>query len=78
MQEDGITFVAVQLPPGFVSAKPGWWEKFIGPGLPLDTDKYHIICTNVLGGCYAWLEADKPVCRRMALLLSLFNCPQVS
>jgi len=32
--------------------KPGWWEKFIGPGLPLDTDKYFIICTNVLGGCY--------------------------
>lgn len=32
--------------------KPGWWEKFIGPGKPLDTDKYHIICTNVIGGCY--------------------------
>lgn len=32
--------------------KPGWWEKFIGPGLPLDTDKYFVICTNVLGGCY--------------------------
>lgn len=32
--------------------KPGWWEKFIGPGAPLDTNKYHIICTNVLGGCY--------------------------
>ncbi|KAJ5191272.1 uncharacterized protein N7498_010257 [Penicillium cinerascens] len=32
--------------------KPGWWEKFIGPGLPLDTNKYFIICTNVLGGCY--------------------------
>ncbi|KAJ6110235.1 hypothetical protein N7486_002470 [Penicillium sp. IBT 16267x] len=32
--------------------KPGWWEKFIGPGLPLDTNKYHVICTNVLGGCY--------------------------
>ncbi|KAF7552433.1 hypothetical protein G7046_g7411 [Stylonectria norvegica] len=31
---------------------PGWWEKFIGPGGPLDTDKYHIICTNVIGGCY--------------------------
>ncbi|PWY91583.1 homoserine acetyltransferase [Aspergillus sclerotioniger CBS 115572] len=32
--------------------KPGWWEKFIGPGKPLDTDKYYIICTNVIGGCY--------------------------
>ena len=32
--------------------KPGWWEKFIGPGAPLDTDKYFIICTNVIGGCY--------------------------
>lgn len=32
--------------------KPGWWEKFIGPGGPLDTDKYFVICTNVLGGCY--------------------------
>ncbi|CBX97458.1 hypothetical protein IAQ61_007135 [Plenodomus lingam] len=32
--------------------KPGWWEKFIGPGKPLDTDKYHVICTNVIGGCY--------------------------
>jgi len=32
--------------------KPGWWEKFIGPGAPVDTDKYFVICTNVLGGCY--------------------------
>ncbi|KAL4971970.1 Alpha/Beta hydrolase protein [Aspergillus desertorum] len=32
--------------------KPGWWEKFIGPGKTLDTDKYFVICTNVLGGCY--------------------------
>lgn len=32
--------------------KPGWWEKFIGPGLPVDTDKYFVICTNVIGGCY--------------------------
>ncbi|KAJ3113316.1 hypothetical protein HK100_002022 [Physocladia obscura] len=30
----------------------GWWEKFIGPRLPLDTEKFHIICTNSLGGCY--------------------------
>ena len=32
--------------------KPGWWERFIGPGAPLDTNKYFIICTNVIGGCY--------------------------
>ncbi|TKX24320.1 serine O-succinyltransferase [Elsinoe australis] len=32
--------------------KPGWWEKFIGLGAPLDTNKYFVICTNVLGGCY--------------------------
>jgi homoserine O-acetyltransferase len=30
----------------------GWWEKFIGPGLAIDTDRFHVVCTNVLGGCY--------------------------
>jgi homoserine O-acetyltransferase len=34
------------------NSNPGWWEDFIGPGAALDTDRYHIICTNVLGGCY--------------------------
>ena len=32
--------------------KPGWWDEMIGPGLPLDTEKYFFICTNVLGSCY--------------------------
>ncbi|KAK5064952.1 hypothetical protein LTR84_000786 [Exophiala bonariae] len=32
--------------------KPGWWEKFIGPGRPVDTDRHFVICTNVVGGCY--------------------------
>jgi len=32
--------------------KAGWWEKFIGPDCPLDTNKYFIICTNVIGSCY--------------------------
>ena len=30
---------------------PGWWPSIIGPGLPLDTDQYFIICPNVIGGC---------------------------
>ena len=34
------------------NSKAGWWEKFIGPGKPLDTDKYFVMCTNVIGGCY--------------------------
>lgn len=34
------------------NTKNGWWEKFIGPGAPLDTNKYFVICTNVIGGCY--------------------------
>jgi homoserine acetyltransferase len=32
--------------------QPGWWEKFIGPNLALDTSRYYVICTNVIGGCY--------------------------
>ncbi|KAL9097435.1 MAG: hypothetical protein Q9165_000331 [Trypethelium subeluteriae] len=32
--------------------KAGWWEKFIGPDCPLDTNKYFVVCTNVVGGCY--------------------------
>lgn len=31
--------------------KPGWWEGFVGPGKGLDTDRYFVICANVLGGC---------------------------
>ena len=31
---------------------PGWWEEFIGPGSALDTDRFFVICTNLLGGCY--------------------------
>lgn len=32
-------------------AKPGWWDPMIGPGRPLDTNEYYVICSNVLGGC---------------------------
>lgn len=31
--------------------KPGWWELMVGPGKPIDTDEYFVICSNCLGGC---------------------------
>jgi homoserine O-acetyltransferase len=31
---------------------PGWWEDFIGTGRAIDTDRWFVICTNLLGGCY--------------------------
>ncbi len=31
--------------------RPGWWDGMIGPGKPLDTAKYFVVCSNVLGGC---------------------------
>ena len=33
------------------SSKGGWWSLMIGPGKPLDTDRYFIVCANVVGGC---------------------------
>lgn len=34
-----------------VTGKPGWWERMVGPGLPIDTGRYHVICANVIGSC---------------------------
>ncbi|MGA0602167.1 homoserine O-acetyltransferase MetX [Caulobacter sp. KR2-114] len=34
-----------------MTGKPGWWDKMVGPGLPLDPARYFIICSNVIGGC---------------------------
>jgi len=34
-----------------VTGKPGWWERMVGPGRPIDTDRFHVICANVIGSC---------------------------
>src|SRR6201991_4491116 len=34
-----------------VTGKPGWWETMGGPGKPIDTERYFVICPNVVGGC---------------------------
>jgi len=45
----GDAHVAGPEGPGQTTA--GWWESMIGPGAPLDTDRYHVVVPNVLGGC---------------------------
>ncbi|WP_420608170.1 homoserine O-acetyltransferase MetX [Novosphingopyxis sp.] len=34
-----------------LTGKPGWWARMVGPGKPIDTDRYCVICANVLGSC---------------------------
>src|SRR3984957_17045166 len=44
----GDQFVASDNP---VTGKPGWWTTMVGPGKPVDTDRFFVICANVMGGC---------------------------
>ena len=34
-----------------ITGKPGWWDRMVGPGKPIDTDRFHVVCANVVGGC---------------------------
>ena len=34
-----------------VSGEGGWWSNLVGAGKAIDTDKYYVICSNVIGGC---------------------------
>ncbi|MCF4126433.1 homoserine O-acetyltransferase MetX [Methylobacterium sp. SyP6R] len=34
-----------------VTGKGGWWDRLVGPGKPVDTDRYFVICANVVGSC---------------------------
>ena len=44
-----------------VTGKPGWWDMLVGPGLKIDTDRFFVIGTNVLGGC---MGTTGPLTRR--------------
>ncbi|MCH4152835.1 MAG: homoserine O-acetyltransferase [Sphingobium sp.] len=44
----GDQYVASRHP---ITGKPGWWARTVGPGKPIDTDRYLVICANVLGSC---------------------------
>ena len=43
-----------------ITGKPGWWDRMVGPGLPIDTDRFHVICANVLGGCMGSTGPSSP------------------
>lgn len=42
------------------SSKPGWWEDFVGPGKAIDTNRFFVICTNALGGCFGSTGPSSP------------------
>ncbi len=44
----GDQYVAEDHP---ITGKPGWWTAVVGPGCPVDTNRFFVICPNVLGGC---------------------------
>ncbi len=56
--KDNVIFIAHALTgdhhvasPHPITGKPGWWVRMVGPGKPIDTDKFYVICANVLGSC---------------------------
>jgi len=60
----GDSHVRGPVEPGHPS--PGWWGPMVGPGAPIDTDRYFVVCPNVLGGCQgttgpsSWADDAKP------------------
>ena len=44
----GDQYVASEHP---ITGKPGWWERMVGAGKPIDTDRYFVVCANVIGSC---------------------------
>jgi homoserine O-acetyltransferase len=42
------------------AAPDGWWRALVGPGLPIDTDRFFVICPNLLGGCSGTTGPSSP------------------
>jgi homoserine O-acetyltransferase len=40
--------------------RPGWWDNLIGPGKPLDTTRFFVVCANLLGGCQGTTGPSSP------------------
>jgi homoserine O-acetyltransferase len=57
-QRDNALLIVTGLSPGAHAASsaenpaPGWWEEMVGPGHPIDTDRFHVVCVNSLGSCH--------------------------
>jgi homoserine O-acetyltransferase len=47
-------------PAGPGQLSPGWWDGIIGPGAAIDTDRYFVVCPNVLGGCHGTTGPSSP------------------
>jgi len=51
LNEDGTNAILINHALTGWSDVPSWWPEMVGPGLPFDTEKYFVICPNVIGGC---------------------------
>jgi homoserine O-acetyltransferase len=55
---DNALLIVTGLSPGAHAASsadnpaPGWWEEMVGPGQPIDTERFHVVCVNSLGSCH--------------------------
>jgi homoserine O-acetyltransferase len=57
LARDNVLLLTTGLSPGSharsneLNPEPGWWEEMIGPGRPIDTDRWFVVCNNSLGSC---------------------------
>lgn len=57
-QRDNVVLLFTGLSPSAHAAShegdpsPGWWEYMLGPGRPIDTDRWHVVCVNSIGSCF--------------------------